>query len=155
MKNAIENWLKFLRQYGPIARNDNMYDETILRSARRSKLKPIEFRHPFQDNVVSNFTSANPVSIILTGTAGDGKTHLCRQVWKTLNGDDRIWAGDDPYLTIDYDYPTVPASVLYDTVPMRKVRIHVIRDLSGWSPQQNGAWLPARVYRHWGLARSF
>lgn len=116
----------------PIARNDNMYDETIMRSARRYKLKPIEFVHPFHDDVVANFTSSNPVSVILTGTAGDGKTHLCRQVWKTLDGDEKQWEGDNPYLSLEFAYPT------------RKVKIHFIRDLSGWSPQQNTEWEPEK-----------
>ena len=84
-------WLRFLRNYGPIPRNDNMYDETIQRSARRQKIAPIEFEHPMQDFVLQCFDkrAVDPVSVILTGTAGDGKTHLCRQVWKTLNGDEK------------------------------------------------------------------
>jgi len=41
-------WLSFLRNYGPIPRNDNMYDETIQRSARRQKIAPIEFEHPMK-----------------------------------------------------------------------------------------------------------
>ena len=45
------NWLKFLRQYGPISRNDNMYDETIQRSARRAGVEPISFEHPAQGEV--------------------------------------------------------------------------------------------------------
>jgi len=45
------NFLSFLRHYGPIPRNDNMYDETIQRSARRQKIAPIEFQHPMQDRV--------------------------------------------------------------------------------------------------------
>src|SRR4051812_11827786 len=105
--NANESWLKFLRHYGPVPRNDNMYDETIQRSARRQKIRPIDFEHPTQRDVVDCFnqTTADPVSVILTGTAGDGKTHLCRQVWKTLNGDDEAWASDSPYLTIQFHYP--------------------------------------------------
>ncbi len=119
-----------------------MYDETIIRSARRYKLKPIEFKHPFQDGVVANFTSSDPVSVVLTGTAGDGKTHLCRQVWKQLKGDDQDWAGDNPYLSLNFDYPKDPARALDDSGTTRKVTIHFIRDLSGWSPQQGSTWNP-------------
>ncbi len=46
------NWIKFLRKYGPIPRADNMYDETIQRIARRYKISPIEFGHPFQADVL-------------------------------------------------------------------------------------------------------
>jgi hypothetical protein len=124
------NWLLFLRQYGPGSRTDNMYDETIQRSARNMKIKPIEFYHPAHDNVLTCFDkqTEEPISVILTGTAGDGKTHLCRQVWESLDGDPLSWASDDPYLSMTYAYPN------------REVTIHFIRDLSGWAPQQGLPW---------------
>ena len=50
-------WLSFLRHYGPVPRNDNMYDETIQRSARRQKITPIEFEHPLQQSIVQCFDS--------------------------------------------------------------------------------------------------
>lgn len=123
------NWLKFLRQYGPVPRNDNMYDETIQRSARRQGILPIEFEHPYQTLIVNCFSqaTADPVSVILTGTAGDGKTHLCRHVWKLLGGSDEDWATDSAYLTFERSL-------------FRPVRFHVIRDLSGWAPQQGAEW---------------
>jgi hypothetical protein len=139
-------WLQFLRHYGPIRRNDNMYDETIQRSARRQRITPIDFEHPIEDLLLRCFDqrTADPVSVILTGTAGDGKTHLCRKVWSKLNGDDKAWASDSPYLTLDFSYPkdrkiwpTSDDQGLY-----RQVKIHFIRDLSGWAPQQGGEWEP-------------
>ena len=137
-------WIRFLRQYGPVPRNDNMYDETIQRSARRQGISPIEFEHPYQVRIVNCFNqaTANPVSVILTGTAGDGKTHLCRQVWKLLKGSDDDWASDSPYLTIGFHYPkdrtTWPGSE--EPSLYRSVKIHFIRDLSGWAPQQGAEW---------------
>ena len=141
-------WLRFLRHYGPVPRNDNMYDETIQRSARRQGIVPIEFEHPTQTEIVNCFNQAttDPVSVILTGTAGDGKTHLCRQVWKALNGDEEEWSSDSPYLTIKFHYPkdrtTWPASEIASLY--RSVKIHFIRDLSGWAPQQGAAWEPEK-----------
>lgn len=137
-------WLKFLRHYGPVPRNDNMYDETIQRSARRQGIAPIEFEHPFQNRILDCFnqTTADPVSVILTGTAGDGKTHLCRQVWNGLGGNNDDWASDNPYLTTSFHYPkdrnNWPESD--DADLYREVRIHFIRDLSGWAPQQGAEW---------------
>ena len=139
-------WIGFLRHYGPVPRNDNMYDETIQRSARRQGIAPIDFEHPYQVRIVNCFnqTTADPVSVILTGTAGDGKTHLCRQVWKTLKGNDDEWASDSPFLTIKAQYPkdrtTWPDSK--DRILYRSVKIHFIRDLSGWAPQQGADWEP-------------
>lgn len=138
------SWLKFLRHYGPVPRNDNMYDETIQRSARRQGITPIEFEHPFQTRILDCFNqaTADPVSVILTGTAGDGKTHLCRQVWKGLGGNDNDWASDSPYLTTSFHYPKdrVNWPEADDTSLYRAVKIHFIRDLSGWAPQQGAAW---------------
>src|SRR5580658_2050815 len=81
------NWISFLRQYGPIPRNNNMYDESIHGAAKRANLSPIIFQHPFERRVLDLFTPGERLrSTILTGTAGDGKTHLCRRVWETLTG---------------------------------------------------------------------
>ena len=124
----MNKWINFLRKYGPIPRNDNMYDETIQRVARRNKIKPILFEHPYQDRILSCFREEAPVSVILTGTAGDGKTHLCRQVWNELGGEADKWASNDPYLSLEKKYPA------------GKKSIHFIRDLSGWVPQQGSEW---------------
>lgn len=142
MKGSL--WLRFLRHYGPVPRNDNMYDETIQRSARRQGIAPIDFEHPYQKRIADSFNqaTADPVSVILTGTAGDGKTHLCRQVWKALEGRDEDWASDNPYLTIRFHYPKNRAKWpdSQEKSLYRSVQIHFIRDLSGWAPQQGAEW---------------
>lgn len=151
-------WLRFLRNYGPIPRNDNMYDETIQRSARRQKIAPIEFEHPMQDFVLQCFDkrAVDPVSVILTGTAGDGKTHLCRQVWKTLNGDEKEWASDDPHLSLEFPYPKDRTAWPDSTDPKlyRSVTVHFIRDLSGWVPQEGTEWDPEKEALLLRLCRS-
>ena len=125
-----------------------MYDETIQRSARRQKITPIEFEHPMEDLLLRCFDhrTVDPVSVILTGTAGDGKTHLCRKVWSKLNGDDKEWASDSAYLTLEFSYPRDrkewPKSS--DKGLYRQVKVHFIRDLSGWAPQQGGEWEPEK-----------
>lgn len=131
------NWISFLRKYGPIPRNDNMYDETIQKTARRYKIKPIEFEHPFEKKVIARFNkqpTGGFFSVILTGTAGDGKTHLCRKVWNHLNGSEDAWASDDPYLTLKRQYKRK------DDQTKIPVTIHFIRDLSAWTPQQGDGW---------------
>ena len=143
-KNRGHSWLKFLRHYGPVPSADNMFDETLQRLARRLQIAPIEFQHPKQAEIAACFnrTAPDPVSVILTGTAGDGKTHLCRQVWKALNGSEDAWASNDPHLTIESLYPqdrsTWPESD--DPSLYRRVTVHFIRDLSGWAPQQGADW---------------
>jgi len=123
-----------------------MYDETIQRSARKQGIVPIEFEHPTQNEILNCFNqaTADPVSVILTGTAGDGKTHLCRQIWKVLKGNDDDWSSDSPHLTIPFHYPKDRKvwTESKDEHLYRSVKIHFIRDLSGWAPQQGAAWEP-------------
>jgi hypothetical protein len=124
------NWLRFLRAYGPVPGNDNMYDETIQRTARRTKIPPLVFEHPRWTDLQTCF--ADPVkrsSVVLTGTAGDGKTHLCRQVWGLLKGNPDAWQSNAPYLTLPIRAADGQAATF-----------HLIRDLSAWAPQQGMEW---------------
>lgn len=68
-----------------------MYDESIQRALKRHKIKPIVLPAQFLRALLENFTGADPVSQIITGTAGDGKTYHCREVWSALGGDEATW----------------------------------------------------------------
>ena len=156
--NAV-SWINFVRQYGPGARTDSMYDETIQRSVRRTGIEPFLFEHPAQGQLLSCFdrnTTAGPFSIILTGTAGDGKTHLCRQVWNRLGGDRGAWASNNPYLSLKYSYPKIRGgqSESDDVTSSQDVTIHIIRDLSAWAPQQSLPWESSKELLLQKLCRS-
>lgn len=84
-------WVRFLRTYGPIPTNDNMYDETIQLALKRHRIKPLALPAPYLCELVANFSAASPVSQFLTGTAGDGKTYRCRAVWLRLGGSEAEW----------------------------------------------------------------
>ena len=88
-------WIRFLRNYGPIPTNDNMYDESIQRALRRHKIEPLVLPAQFLDDVLFNLRSNTPRSEILTGTAGDGKTYHCREAWLRLGGSDNAWNTGD------------------------------------------------------------
>lgn len=128
---AAEDWIHFLRKYGPIAQNGNMFDEEIQRTAKQTGIRPITFEHPLAQRLLRSFSRSNSQwkSVILTGTAGDGKTHLCRQVWEELRGDAEEWASNAPYVMLTTQHPN-----------KGKVQVHVIRDLSAWVPQQGMDW---------------
>jgi hypothetical protein len=68
-----------------------MYDESIQRALRRHKIRPITLPAPVRDRLVDMFKGDEPRSHILTGTAGDGKTYHCREVWTELGGDVAAW----------------------------------------------------------------
>ena len=122
------NFIRFIRQYGPVPRNENMYDETIQRAAHRNGSLPIEFTHPAEEQILECL-QGDPKSVMLTGTAGEGKTHLCRKVWERLGGERSAWASNNPYLSLMYNGR----------------QIHFIRDLSAFAPQQGLEWPKASL----------
>ncbi|MCK8487011.1 hypothetical protein M0651_07505 [Paenibacillus sp. MBLB2552] len=115
------SWVNFLRQYGPIPSNDNMYDETIQRIVKKKGIEPILIEAPYLAELIENFNSENPKSIILTGTAGDGKTYHSRETWYELGGTFEQWeeSGNIKKISIHY------GKTLY-----------VIKDLSELAPEE-------------------
>jgi hypothetical protein len=81
------NWIRLGRQYGPIARNDNTYDEHIERGARGAHVRPIAFENSLHKGVLSLFRPDRDPTSVLTGDAADGKHYLCREVLQQLTGD--------------------------------------------------------------------
>lgn len=100
MTTNTSAWVRFLRSYGPVPSNDNMYDESIRRALKRTRLKPISLPAQCLDPLLANFSSATPDNVILTGTAGDGKTYHCRAVWIALGGSDDAWDEGDKVQTL-------------------------------------------------------
>jgi hypothetical protein len=93
-----------------------MFDEDIQKAARNKKMRAVSFDAEYLDDLVDNFRSSNPVSVILTGTAGDGKTFYCRRVWEALGGDSTIWARKNKMSTL--------------FLPHQNRQLVVIKDLS-------------------------
>ena len=89
--SGASRWIRFLRNYGPIPTNDNMYDESIQRALRRHCIEPLVLPAQFLAPLLENLRSDAPRSEILTGTAGDGKTYHCREAWVRLGGSDAAW----------------------------------------------------------------
>ena len=85
-------WIGFLRNYGPIPTNSNMYDESIERSRLRAGVEPgIRLPAPTVAQALEVLRAEPPASVLLTGTAGDGKTYQCRQIWLELGGTSEVW----------------------------------------------------------------
>jgi hypothetical protein len=127
-------WIDFLRQYGPIPRNDNMYDEVIQRTLRRRKLQPITFETEYLSELLDNFRSASPKSVILTGTAGDGKTYYCRQIWEEFGGSIEDWQQDSKIHRL--------ALGVGNALPSEHRQLVVIKDLSELTSEEKQALLP-------------
>lgn len=108
--------VEFMRTYGPSPSSDSMYDEHVQSALEKYQVAPIELSAPLVKELGALLTGSNPTNVILTGTAGDGKTYHIRRVFlEYLCGREDDWPGTD--LIIKYFRPDG-----------REIRI--IRDLS-------------------------
>lgn len=93
-KTLGQRWVQFLRGYTPTTQNDSMITEKVAKLAKHHKIEPIKFEHPLEKKFRSLiFDDKNQIrdpneltNVILTGTAGDGKTALCYSLWKDIFG---------------------------------------------------------------------
>ena len=76
-------FVSFFHHYGPIPTRDNMYDELIESEIDRHGFDlVIHIETARLVDILNNFESKNPNSIILTGVGGRWKIYLYRKVWE-------------------------------------------------------------------------
>lgn len=129
---AGERWIAFLRGYGPVNRIDGMFAETIHALANRYGVPALQFEHPMSKELarVIDPASGALLNVVLTGTAGDGKTSLCNDIWERLGGDDSRATGSSRD-----DYLMLPVHT-----PSGEIRMHFIFEFSGFAPPRGEAW---------------
>jgi hypothetical protein len=86
------SWVRFLRSYGPAPNNLNLFDEYITGALGRAKVQPITLSSPQLDKIIAHVKSGTLGSLLIAGTAGDGKTYHCRGLWTALGGSAKTWA---------------------------------------------------------------
>lgn len=89
------SWVRFLRSYGPTPNNLTMFDEYVSSALGRAKVQPIRLSTPLLDDMVKHIESKAPGSMLIAGTAGDGKTYHCRALWSQIGGDPKVWEGKE------------------------------------------------------------
>jgi hypothetical protein len=85
-------WVRFLRSYGPTPNNLTLFDEFVTDALTKARVKPIALSSPQLEKIKQRVDSASPGSILIAGTAGDGKTYHCRGLWTHLGGAEKEWA---------------------------------------------------------------
>ncbi|HRH79503.1 MAG TPA: hypothetical protein PLW81_00485 [Thiobacillaceae bacterium] len=87
--------MRFLRTYGPTPNNLSLFDEYVSAALAKAKVSPIRLHSPQLPKIIERVRSGISGSILIAGTAGDGKTYHCRSLWTELGGDGCDWAGPD------------------------------------------------------------
>lgn len=90
------SWVRFLRSYGPTPNNLSLFDEYVSAALAKAKVDPIRLNSPQLGKIVERVHSGAPGSVLIAGTAGDGKTYHCRCLWSELGGEDRVWSDPEP-----------------------------------------------------------
>ena len=84
-------WVRFLRSYGPTPNNLTLFDEFVTDNLVKARVKPITLSSPQLERIKERVDSGVPGSILIAGTAGDGKTYHCRGLWTHLGGAEKDW----------------------------------------------------------------
>ena len=87
----INPLVQLLASYGPHPNANNLFDEFVSNTADEIGCKPLRIKQPLIKTLENNFNSSDPKSIILTGTAGDGKTYIARNLAQNLSGESKVW----------------------------------------------------------------
>lgn len=69
-----------------------MFDEYVSSALGHAKVAPITLSTPLLGAMVRHIESSVPGSLLIAGTAGDGKTYHCRALWARIGGDPKAWA---------------------------------------------------------------
>ncbi|WP_294041625.1 hypothetical protein [Sphingomonas sp.] len=123
--------VSFLRIFGPSAETDALSDENVRKALAEFGVQPIVTPAPQLEKLKTALCGETPSNVILTGTAGDGKTYHIRQLLLgELNMAPELWPGDAPVLEV-----SLPSGI-----PLR-----VIRDLSELEDDEKDAELAAII----------
>ena len=118
--------VEFLASYGPQASANNMYDEFVVDAAERMGCQPILIEQPLVEELAEELGSASARSVILTGTAGDGKTYTARKILERLSGGKKSWGTTDKVLNYEHNGR----------------RIRFVKDLSELNDEDKGRLFP-------------
>ena len=81
-------FFEILNKYGAIKDNRASYDEKVLKLYKKYNIPPIEIKLDYVNNILKEFLDSDK-SLIITGSAGDGKTFILRKLFEKLGGDER------------------------------------------------------------------
>jgi len=117
-----EKWIRLLRAYGPVADNEAMQAEHVDKLANSLSVPKLSFDHPARQLLLDCFPKSTGEfrNLVLTGTAGEGKTSLCFELVAELTGSRPH--GNNGVEKIQVETPKGPRTItlIYDVTAWRK-----------------------------------
>ncbi len=83
-------FFKLLAAYAPTSHNTASYDETVSKYSKKLGIQEINVNNGLLDTLYESFIE-KPKSLIISGSAGDGKTYLLRKLYQKLGGNEQEW----------------------------------------------------------------
>lgn len=131
-----EKWIRLLRAYGPVPDDLAQEAEQVDSLADRFGLRRLSFSHPAWQDLVDCFSvkTGDFKTVVLTGTAGDGKTTLCYQLAEKLTG------------SLPKQSETSSGFQTFEVMTQAGMRrLTMIYDLTGWRRREAGILNPENV----------
>lgn len=128
---AYNDLIDFLAAYGPTSDGNNMYDEFVVAAAASAGVDPISIPEERSGEIMRDLTADQPRSVVLTGTAGDGKTYTARKVLESLSGNAATWKNTQE--TFDWIDPKTDRRVTF------------VKDLSEIEPASKSVIIPRLI----------
>src|ERR1700733_1096738 len=117
-----EKWIRLLRAYGPVADNEAQQAEHVDKLAQYLGIPKLTFEHPARTILIDCFPKQSGAfrNVVLTGTAGEGKTSLCFELVRELTGGAPKGTGGVEELELDTPCGRRKVTLIYDVTAWRK-----------------------------------
>jgi len=117
-----EKWIQLLRAYGPVADNEAMQAEHVGKLAADLGVPQLAFDHPARQIILDCFPISTGLfrNIVLTGTAGEGKTSLCFELVQALTGQSAEGHSGVEIITVETHKGQRTITLIYDVTAWRK-----------------------------------
>ena len=117
-----EQWIRLLHGYTAVMENHATRAEHIDRLEKRTGIKRISFKHPGYERLFSTVRpeSGRPRNVIVTGTAGDGKTTLCFDLFKDLTTEEPDRSQEIQTTSIETSSGPLQFTFIYDMTGWRQ-----------------------------------
>src|SRR5258707_1412499 len=117
-----EKWIRLLRAYSPVADNEAMQGEQVDGLARSLGIPKLAFEHPARKLLLDCFPLETGAfrNVVLTGTAGEGKTSLCFELVFQLTGNHAKGANGVEEVRVETAAGPRTLTLIYDVTGWRK-----------------------------------